>query len=154
MADAIADGRVEVLRGRILGISPMCNSVRARVATPSGQRDLALGRVVNCSGPNSDAERGPGTLLKTLIARGLARPGAAGLGIDVDETDRVLDQDGTVQQGLFAMGALTRGKRWEITAMPEITLQARRIALSVAAQQNISAWDLGAKPAGRTLPAP
>ena len=152
IGEAFADGRVEVLQGRLLHLSPSCTSVRARVATPSGQHDLAFGRIVNCSGPNSDAERTPGTLLKTLIARGLARPGAAGLGIDVDDKDRVLDQDGTMQPGLFAMGALTRGKWWEITAMPEIALQARRIARSVATQESISAWGFGATASGRPLP--
>ncbi len=154
MANAIAEGRVEVLRGRLVELSPACNSVRARVETRSGRHDLAFGRVVNCSGPNADAERGPGTLLKTLIARGLARPGAAGLGIDVDDEDRVLDQDGAVQPGLFAMGALTRGKWWEITAMPEIAQQARRIAQSASARQGISAWALSANAAGRILPVP
>ncbi len=154
LADAIVDGRVDVLRGRLLDLSSSCNSVRARIAAQSGRHELTFGRVVNCSGPNSDVERGPGTLLKTLIARGLARPGPAGLGIDVDEKDRVLDQDGALQPGLFAMGALTRGRWWEITAMPEIAVQARRIAQTAMAQPGIPAWDLGVESAGRMLPVP
>ena len=152
IAEAIAAGRIEVVRGRLVDLAPACNSVRARIATRSGEQELTFGRVVNCSGPNSDPERGPGTLLKTLIARGRARPGPAGLGIDVDDQDRVLSGDGTVQPGLFAMGALTRGKWWEITAMPEITSQAGRIAQFLAARQDISAWALSAKPTGRLLP--
>ncbi|MEJ0044577.1 MAG: hypothetical protein WDM81_21180 [Rhizomicrobium sp.] len=99
MADAVADGRVEILRGRLVTLTPRCNSVLARIATPTGRIEAVFGRVVNCSGPNSDVERSPGTLLKTLIARGLARPGPANLGIGVDDSNRVLDQDGAAQQG-------------------------------------------------------
>jgi len=51
----------------------------------------------------------------------------------------------------FAIGALTRGKWWEITAMPEIALQALRIARSVLARQGNCAWDTGARKAGRAL---
>ncbi|HEY0300705.1 MAG TPA: FAD/NAD(P)-binding protein [Rhizomicrobium sp.] len=150
IADAVADGRIEILRGRLLALTPQCNSVRARIATPAGRLEPAFGRVVNCSGPNSDVERSPGTLLKTLIARGLARPGPADLGIDVDDGDRVLDRDGGTQPGLFAMGALTRGKWWEITAMPEIALQARRIARTVL-MQRVATRQTASDAAGHTL---
>jgi uncharacterized NAD(P)/FAD-binding protein YdhS len=129
--DAIADGRIEVLRGKLLDVAPLCSSVRASIETAGGTQALAFGRVVNCSGPNSDPERSPGTLLKTLIASGIARPGLLDLGIDVDDENRPRAQDGTPQPGLFAAGALTRGHWWEITAMPEIAAQATAIAASV-----------------------
>ncbi|MEJ0024477.1 MAG: FAD/NAD(P)-binding protein [Rhizomicrobium sp.] len=151
MAEAIADGRVEVLRGRLVTLTARCNSVLARIATPTGRLEAVFGRVVNCSGPNSDVERSPGTLLKTLIARGLARPGPANLGIGVDDSNRVLDQDGAAQQGLFAMGALTRGAWWETTAMPEIAQQARRIARAVLAQREAPAQRAAGVSAGHTI---
>ncbi len=151
IAAAIADGRVEIRRGRLLTLTPHCNSVGARIATAEGLIEPVFGRVVNCSGPNSDVERGPGTLLKTLIARGLARPGPADLGIGVDDNDHVLDQDGAAQPGLFAMGALTRGKWWEITAMPEIAQQARRIARAAVAKNAAAAQRAPAVSAGHTL---
>ncbi|MEI9996980.1 MAG: FAD/NAD(P)-binding protein [Rhizomicrobium sp.] len=150
IADAIADGRVEILRGRLLDLTPHCNSVLAHIATATGRLEAVFGRVVNCSGPNSDVDRSPGTLLKTLIARGLARPGPADLGIDVDDADRVLDRDGAPQPDLFAMGALTRGKWWEITAMPEIARQARRIAWTISAQGTATSRQ-AAETAGHTL---
>ena len=43
----------------------------------------------------------------------------------VDAKNRVLDKDGTAQPSLLAMGALTRGHWWEITAVPEIARQAQ-----------------------------
>ncbi len=136
LAEAVSDGRIEVMRGRLSGLAPLCNSVRAAVRTGAGERNFVFGHVVNCSGPNSDPERSPGTLLKTLIARHVARPGAAGLGIDVDEHSRVRGHDGRAQPNLFALGALTRGTWWEITAMPEIAAQAQRVAGSIAARRS------------------
>ena len=128
---AIADGRIAVLRGRLGEVAQQCGSVRATIETAEGARPMAFGRIVNCSGPNSNPERSPGTLLKTLIASGIARPGELDLGIDVDDENRVRGQDGAPQPCLFAAGALTRGHWWEITAMPEIAAQAAAIAQSL-----------------------
>jgi uncharacterized NAD(P)/FAD-binding protein YdhS len=128
---AIAEGRVAILRGRLTSATPRCMSVHATIETQGGTQNLTFGRIVNCSGPNSDPERSPGTLLKTLIASGIAGPGTLNLGIDVDDENRVRSQDGAAQPSLFAAGALTRGYWWEITAMQEIAAQAAKIATSI-----------------------
>ena len=54
--------------------------------------------------------------------------GLTNLGLDVDEKNRVLDATGATQADLFAMGALTRGRWWEITAIPEISRRATELA--------------------------
>jgi uncharacterized NAD(P)/FAD-binding protein YdhS len=144
---AVADGRIEILRGRLSSVAPLCSSVRAVVETACGEKTFAFGRIVNCSGPNSDPERSPGTLLKTLIASGIARPGVLNLGLDIDSENRVRGQDGAQQPCLFAAGALTRGHWWEITAMPEIAAQAANIAVSlihgISGQESVAAEHAG-----------
>ncbi len=44
IAAAIADGRVEIRRGRLLTLTPHCNSVRARIATAEGLIEPVFGR--------------------------------------------------------------------------------------------------------------
>jgi uncharacterized NAD(P)/FAD-binding protein YdhS len=46
----------------------------------------------------------------------------------VDEQSRLLRKDGEGWPGLFAAGALTAGRFWEITAVPDIRVQAQKIA--------------------------
>jgi len=57
-----------------------------------------------------------------------------GLGICVDRQSRVLDPDGRPQPGLFAAGALTAGQFWEITAVPDIRVQAKALAEEITTQ--------------------
>jgi uncharacterized NAD(P)/FAD-binding protein YdhS len=66
------------------------------------------------------------------MKRGLARPDQLRLGLEVDEHSRALSQDGRIHLNLFALGALTKGRWWEVTAVPEIRAQAERIGEFVA----------------------
>lgn len=45
------------------------------------------------------------------------------LGLDVDRAGRVRNTDGEAQNGLFAVGPLTKGEAWEIVAVPDIRRQ-------------------------------
>jgi hypothetical protein len=58
----------------------------------------------------------------------LARPDACQLGLEVDEQSRVVGADGAPADRLFAVGPLTRGQVWEMTAVPDIRIQAAQVA--------------------------
>lgn len=51
-----------------------------------------------------------------------------GLGIKVDSDSTVLAPDSHARHGLFAVGALTAGQFWEITAVPDIRVQTRKVS--------------------------
>ena len=46
--------------------------------------------------------------------------------------DALVGTDGRVSDGLFAIGPLTRGRFWEVTAVPDIRVQAASLAGQVA----------------------
>jgi uncharacterized NAD(P)/FAD-binding protein YdhS len=96
-----------------------------------------INRLINCTGPNSDPNKTHDPLVENLIASRQARATSIGIGLDVDERNRVRDNDGTAQPSLFAMGALTRGRWWEITAIPEISQQAVDLTGHVLGQLSI-----------------
>ena len=52
---------------------------------------------------------------------------------DTDDDDRLLSSGGNLQENLYAIGPVARGRLWEVTAVPEIRQQAallsRRITL-------------------------
>jgi uncharacterized NAD(P)/FAD-binding protein YdhS len=50
------------------------------------------------------------------------------LGIDVDRSGRVITSSGAPQDGLFAVGPITKGEAWEIVAVPDIRRQAWDLA--------------------------
>jgi uncharacterized NAD(P)/FAD-binding protein YdhS len=54
-----------------------------------------------------------------------------GLGLAVDSESRVIASNGSAHPTLYALGSLTRGTRWEVTAVPEIREQANAIVRRV-----------------------
>lgn len=94
-------------------------------------RRLGVGAVVNCTGLLGDLAAASEPLLRTLLARGLIRPDPARLGAEVDSASRLVGATGTAQAGLYAVGPLTRGAFWEITAVPDIRTQAADVAQAI-----------------------
>jgi uncharacterized NAD(P)/FAD-binding protein YdhS len=132
MADRFEEAlnrNARILKGRLTGLAPTGSASLSATITHRGKTSsLRIDRVINCTGPNSDPTKSYYPLIQNVIVSGHARSGAANLGLDVDEKNRVLDASGAIQHDLFAMGALTRGRWWEITAIPEISRQATELA--------------------------
>lgn len=123
------EGRLTVLKGRLAALVPAANHVEATIATkaaPSGTV-MRFDRAIDCRGPRNDIAPDAG-LLAALAEAGLARPDRFGLALDVDEDGRVLDEHARPSQQLFALGPLTRGLHWEVTAIPDIRNRAERLA--------------------------
>lgn len=68
------------------------------------------------------------TLLRALLDRGAIRPDACRIGIDVDPQSRTLTDMGARNDGLLALGPMTRGAFWEIVAVPDIRAQVWMLA--------------------------
>lgn len=121
-----ASGRLEVVAGTVVASEP--DAVRWRPRGGDAVERLLVSRVINCTGPAGDAARSRDPLLRQLLADGLARPDAFGLGLDVDAESRLIGADGRPQPNLYALGPVTRGAHWEITAVPDIRSQVWNLA--------------------------
>ena len=140
MADRFEEGifrNVLVLKGRLARLASRGEALDATIDFAGERHVIGMDRVINCTGPNSDPRKGNFPLIANLIAAGHARSGTANLGLDIDAKCRVMDATGAAQPDLFAMGALTRGRWWEITAIPEISGQATDIAGHLRAQLGV-----------------
>ena len=132
----IGSGQLHVAAGRVRSYRPGAWGVEA-VVQPRGQNRetiFSAARVINCTGPRSDLDRLAIPLISDLKARGLIVPDALGLGIETDDC-AVIDRGDRVSNWLFALGPLTRPAWWEITAVPEITLQVNRLAADFLASK-------------------
>ncbi|HUN28817.1 MAG TPA: FAD/NAD(P)-binding protein [Alphaproteobacteria bacterium] len=123
-----AEGRVTMHRGRVVGGSAQASGITLNIAAPEGPLTLRSAYVVNCTGPNSDLRTAAHPLVQRALARGLIRPDALALGVDVTSEYRVLGADGEAQPRLFAIGPLLRGLWYETTAVGEIRKHASEIA--------------------------
>lgn len=88
--------------------------------------------IINCTGmERAGVAHSP--LLREMQQQALISPDELGLGLSVDKDSRVLDLKKVPQPGLYAVGALTAGQFWEITAVPDIRVQAQNVASAIAA---------------------
>ena len=92
------------------------------------QRMLQVGSVVNCTGPETRLERSADPLLRRLLEQGVIAVDSLKLGIQVDTHGALLDAGGRVSRDLFYLGPSLRARDWECTAVPELSVQAARLA--------------------------
>lgn len=124
------EARLQIFPGSTVGFSLDESGIRA-VLRPRGSAAAMedhFARVINCTGPGGDLLRTHEPLLQVLTEGGTIRADSAGLGIDVDSQCRTLNEKGEANQRLLAVGPLTRGTFWEITAVPDIRRQVWEIA--------------------------
>jgi uncharacterized NAD(P)/FAD-binding protein YdhS len=119
-------GKLEVMAGRILSADDGRIEISRR---GGGLVEREVEAAINCTGPAGDISRVGDPLIRQLLASGLARPDALGLGLEVDAHSRVAGP----AEGLYAIGPLTKGAFWEIVAVPDIRRQVHDVARIISA---------------------
>ena len=123
---------LQVIRGRFGGVEESEGGVTVTVRPRNApERRIPVQRVINATGMER-ASRCADTLLCNLLARGLVRFDAQGLGVQVSDALQVVDAEGHAANDFWALGPITRGVFWECTAVPDIRIQAERLAASLA----------------------
>src|SRR5271165_5991246 len=84
--------------------------------------------VINCVGPESNYSEVDHPLVRNLMGQGLIRPGPANLGIDAQPNGAIIGRDGASSDVLYTLGSTMRGVLWEVIAVPDIRVQAERLA--------------------------
>ncbi|HET6157436.1 MAG TPA: FAD-dependent oxidoreductase [Dongiaceae bacterium] len=141
--EAIQKRQLMIVAGRIDSMAPGGDhvSVVVRPRGKDGRLTLNAQRVLVCTALTPDLSKLELPLLRDLIAGGAARADALGLGLDVAPTGALIDADGKPAKDLFAVGPITRGTFWEITAVPDI-----RVACETLAEHLLPAGRIVAEP--------
>jgi uncharacterized NAD(P)/FAD-binding protein YdhS len=127
-----ASGQFVIHRGRLEALGREGGRIAARIQA-RGTETVVADLLVNCTG----FERctvGASPLLASLARGGIVRPDPTGLGIDVDENSAAVGAGDNGNPRLYALGPLTAGHHWEITAVPDIRTQARSVAERISMQ--------------------
>jgi uncharacterized NAD(P)/FAD-binding protein YdhS len=125
-----ASGQLEIVAGRIRDLVDNGATIEVHYTRRAGGaievERAAL--VVNCIGPETDYERIDDALVKNLLRRGLIRKGPADLGIDTLPGGAIIGRDGSASSTLYTLGSTMKGVLWEVLAVPDIRVQAPRLA--------------------------
>jgi uncharacterized NAD(P)/FAD-binding protein YdhS len=131
--ELIKNGTVRVHAGFVSKIARTDgdNVLTYRGRGVSNEISLSFDWLVNCTGMER-AGIGHSPLLQDMLGQHMIETDPLGLGVRVDSQSRIVSGDGLASPGMFAVGALTAGQFWEITAVPDIRVQTRNVAESIA----------------------
>lgn len=119
----IADGQLEIIAGRIVDARASETGIDVGIQRrgADGRSSEQFDYVFNCTGPLHAIARTRDSLLRGLIESGEVEPDHLGIGLAVDERSLAGNH-------LWALGPLTKGRYWEIIAVPDIREQAAAVA--------------------------
>ena len=128
-----ADGRLRIQAASFKGVvaSDAGVTIRLRRRGEQAVTQVSGAALINSSGIEYDWRRVARPLPQQLLKRGLIRPGPLGLGIAADVSGAVVDAEGNVSPRLFAMGPPLRGMWWESTAVTDVAIQAKALAVKL-----------------------
>lgn len=135
----LRDGSVTVRSGYwndiVIGHDKITVAYRQRGTT--SERRIEADWLVNCTGmERAGITHSP--LLRSMLANNLLALDPHGLGIVVNDQSIVMRDDGNPVPGLYAVGGLTAGRFWEITAVPDIRVQVAKIAKLIGEMSDTS----------------
>lgn len=127
-------GQLRIAAGRLTHLTPRGDGLDAgwRERRTGQPREIHAARVINCTGPETNVARSADPLIRDLLASGLARPCATGLGFDTADNGALKNAAGIASDRLFGAGPVCRPALWEITAVPDIRVQTDRLARMIA----------------------
>jgi uncharacterized NAD(P)/FAD-binding protein YdhS len=132
VAKLVSERRLEIVAGRIVMVEPknggLAVTIRRR-GKAKAEPPRLFGHIFNCTGPLADIRRTGEPLLRQLLDDGLVRPDELSIGFAVDERSRA----GPAER-LWALGTLTKGRYWEMIAVPDIREQAAAVAEDIAVE--------------------
>ncbi|MEO7276530.1 MAG: FAD/NAD(P)-binding protein [Sphingomicrobium sp.] len=126
IAQLVGEGRLQIIAGRITGASAsgLGLDIAFQRRGEGTVRTESFAYAFNCTGPLHLIARTRDRLLRSLLDSGEIRPDGLGIGLDVDGQARAGAR-------LWALGPLTKGRYWEIVAVPDIREQAAAVAKDI-----------------------
>ncbi len=117
--------RLTVVKGRIFNIKTEAGGFDLSYSDhKNAKKTLKTDILINCTGPESNLEKLDSPLIKQLLKDGLIAPDELKYGINAAI-------DGTIFKNIYTLGPPLKGILWESTAVPEIRVQAQKLAAKI-----------------------
>ncbi len=125
----VQEGRLHIVAARVKAMTEKNGqlSVAIQRRGMENAKSVNFCLAVNCTGPLGAISESDDPLLNSLFDGGHARPDSLDLGLEVDGKSRIAGA-----KRAWALGPLTKGRFWEITAVPDIRGQVASVADDIA----------------------
>ncbi|MBD2438090.1 FAD/NAD(P)-binding protein [Nostoc sp. FACHB-110] len=126
----LESGQLSIWAGRIQTYQPRPDGVEVTISGRKTQKNIVLqvNRVVNCTGVAADYRHSSHPLIANLRSQKLVRPNSIGLGLDTYTDGALYTANDTVSNLLYTLGTPRKGDLWETIAVPELRIQAQKLA--------------------------
>ncbi|PKV67207.1 FAD/NAD(P)-binding protein [Pontibacter ramchanderi] len=123
-------GQLVVMAATVVDIQETAGEARILIRQRHQREteEIAVGRVINCTGPQCDYTRVNAPLVQHLLAAGIAQPDVLHLGLKTTPGGRLVDARDKPVRGLYTLGSPRKGMLYESTALREIRQQAKKLA--------------------------
>ena len=130
LSHLLESGQAEAVTGHILGceVNKGNVSIRIRERHTDHLRELEVGSMINCTGPNCDINKVTVPLVVQLREEGYLKQDPTRIGFEVNDAYRVIDRRGIPAENLFYIGPMLKARWWEAIAVPELRGHARHLA--------------------------
>jgi uncharacterized NAD(P)/FAD-binding protein YdhS len=135
LVQAVDEGQVALVAAEFVGIESTDSGVRATLR-PRGTREkqvMDVDRVYDCGGVSVDVRASSNPLIQHLVRTGAAHPDDMHIGLNIADNCALVDAGGRISQRVRVVGPLTRGRFFEIEAVPDIRVQCQTVAASLLA---------------------
>jgi uncharacterized NAD(P)/FAD-binding protein YdhS len=140
----VSSGQLQVVPARLASIESGTEGLRVIMRRRGALQNetIRVSAVVNCTVPESDVRRLKDPMIGKLLQRGLSSCDAAGLGLRVDQSYRMLRPDGSSLGRLSLTGPLLKGEYWEATAVPELRVHAAKLAERLVEEMSLASVEI------------
>ncbi|MDR3473620.1 MAG: FAD/NAD(P)-binding protein [Devosia sp.] len=130
MQNAINSGQVQLVPGKLVDLERRDGGVAAsfRRRGKTDPETITVARVYDCGGVTLDVDASSNPAILSLLKQRQARADVRHIGLDVTTDLHVVDANGEPSPRIYAVGPLTRGKFFEIEAIPDIRRQVADLA--------------------------
>ena len=134
LREMIAERRLSIKKAKISNIQFDGSSFDIKYTRTGLPHHLRADAVINCIGSESNFAKIEFPLVRSLLERGEIVTDPLALGLNATREGKIINQRNEVSNVIYTLGTTMKGILWESTAMPEIRLQARRLALDLLSE--------------------
>ncbi len=130
LSGMLRSGQVEAIAGYVQDYKMRGEnvSIEIRERHTGRDRELNVGRVVNCTGPNCNIAKVTVPLIVQLRNEGYLKQDQNKLGFEVNDRYQVISYQGLPAKNLFYVGPALKANYWEAIAVPELRAHTRHLA--------------------------
>jgi uncharacterized NAD(P)/FAD-binding protein YdhS len=124
--------QLEILAGKLVEVNQLNegNTVTLWDKRLKKNKEFMVGSVINCTGPETKIAATKNDLLKQLFVDGMISQDSLNLGLRANTTTfRTINAENQENEHFFAIGSLLKGELWESTAINELKIQAKELAV-------------------------